>query len=137
MAISTSHESNNTLRNRLIKSIVLAIRNIYQKSIIDDEGLDLIAFIIIALIQINKTVEQSATAWEKRNYWIKADKFRLEWVWAIQYANTLEKILHDKNWGQLGECLVGISQKLKNITISSRNRIGEPWKGAYKIFNNL
>jgi len=103
MAISTSHESNNTLRNRLIKSIVLAIRNIYQKSIIDDEGLDLIAFIIIALIQINKTVEQSATAWEKRNYWIKADKFRLEWVWAIQYANTLEKILHDKNWGQLGE----------------------------------
>ena len=73
MAISKAQESNSTLRNRLMKSIVLAIRELFKKSEFDDDSLDLISFIIVALNQINDTIEQSAVAWEKRNYWIKAD----------------------------------------------------------------
>jgi len=133
MAISKAQESNSTLRNRLMKSIVLAIRELFKKSEFDDDSLDLISFIIVALNQINDTIEQSAVAWEKRNYWIKADKFRLDWAWVTQYAKSLDKLLMENDWDHLGENLVNISQKLNNITVSSNHRLGTPWKGAYKI----
>lgn len=134
MAISKAQESNSTLRNRLMKSIVLAIRELFKKSEFDDDSLDLISFIIVALNQINDTIEQSAVAWEKRNYWIKADKFRLDWAWVTQYAKSLDKLLMENDWEHLGENLVNISQKLNNITVSSNHRLGTPWKGTYKIY---
>ena len=31
---------------------------------------------------IDESIEQSVAAWEKRGYWLKADRFRQEWRWA-------------------------------------------------------
>ncbi|MBP7213708.1 MAG: hypothetical protein KBA03_05690, partial [Anaerolineaceae bacterium] len=78
MTIKTT-ESGTTLRNRLAKSIVLAIRTLMQKGEPDKESLDMAAFVVLALEKIAESVDQSATAWEKRDFWLKADRFRMEW----------------------------------------------------------
>jgi hypothetical protein len=39
---------------------------------------DLVAFIVLSLQEINNTIDSSVEAWEKRGYWIKADRFRMD-----------------------------------------------------------
>ncbi len=36
----------------------------------------------LALEEINSNIDKSVEAWEKRGYWVKADKFRLDWEWS-------------------------------------------------------
>ncbi len=72
-------ETGATLRNRLSRSIVLAIRNLMGQAAPDSSSLDMAAFIVLALESIIQSVDESASAWEKRDYWLKADQFRREW----------------------------------------------------------
>ena len=71
MAIKTT-ESGTTLRNRLARSIVLAIRTLMQQGRPDEKSLDMAAYIVLALEKINETVDAAMVAWEKRDYWVKA-----------------------------------------------------------------
>ena len=50
---------------------------------------DLAAFIAISLEKIFETVETSVVAWEKKGYWVKADRFRLEWEWSKNHERAL------------------------------------------------
>ncbi len=61
---------------------MLAIRQLMKQSQPDDSTRDLAAYIGMALIEIGETIDISVQAWEKRGYWVKADRFRMEWEWA-------------------------------------------------------
>ena len=37
---------------------------------------------VLALEEIAVSIDVSVQAWEKRDYWVKADRFRMEWEWA-------------------------------------------------------
>ena len=78
MTTIRGNESGTTLRNRLSKSIVQALRLLMQKPAPDAESRDLAAYIVLALEKIAESVETTASAWEKRDYWLKADHFRQE-----------------------------------------------------------
>ena len=54
-----------------------------------DVGLtrDLLAVVGTALRAIHDDAEQSARAWDKRAYDIKADELRREWAWALGASN--------------------------------------------------
>ena len=69
-------------RNRLKRATALALRELMVESEPNEKTRDLVAFITLALEGISETVDVTTTAWEKRDYWIKADRFRLEWEWA-------------------------------------------------------
>jgi len=77
-------------RTRLSKSIVLCIRELAKQSQVTTETKDQAAFIALALQAIAEGIDASVAAWEKRDYWVKADKFRMEWMWAGQYAAKLK-----------------------------------------------
>ncbi len=68
-------ESGATVRNRLSKSIVLAIRLLMRQQSPDALSRDLAAYVVLALEKIAESVEVSASAWEKRDYWLKAIVF--------------------------------------------------------------
>ncbi len=130
MAIK-NQESGTTLRNRLSRGIVLAIRLLMEQGAPDDDSLDKIAFVVLALNKIAESVDASATAWEKRDYWVKADAFRMEWEWVLDSSDRLKDALLAKNWAQIASELIVVGQKLNKVQISPKNRIGEPWIGAY------
>lgn len=130
MAIK-NQESGTTLRNRLSRGIVLAIRLLMEQGAPDEKSLDKVAFVVLALDKISESVDLSAMAWEKRDYWVKADAFRMEWEWAIGSSKRVKEALLAKNWPQIATELITVAQKLHKVQISPNNRIGEPWVGAY------
>lgn len=130
MAIK-NQESGTTLRNRLSRGIILAIRLLMEQGAPDDDSLDKIAFVVLALNKIAESVDASATAWEKRDYWVKADAFRMEWEWVLGSSERLKGALLAKDWAQIASELIVVGQKLNKVQISPKNRIGEPWIGAY------
>ena len=135
MAIKTS-ESGTTYRNRLTKSIVLAIRKLMQKGQPDQESLDMAAYVALALEKIEESVDSSALAWEKRDYWLKADRFRMKWAWVQICRQTLEQTILAQDWGKIATELIQVAQKLNDVEVSERNRLGEPWVGAYEVLEN-
>lgn len=130
-----SSEKGTTYRTRLRKSIVLASRLLMKQSRPDDLSRDLAAFILLAVEKISESVESTALAWEKRDYWLKADRFRQEWLWTIESDQELSQALRLENWSRIATEVAKIVHRFGETEISRNNRIGEPWVGAWETFN--
>jgi hypothetical protein len=117
-------------RNRMSRGVVLAIRELMKQAQPDAHSRDLAAFIALALIEISKTIDVSVAAWEKRGYWVKADRFRMDWAWAEKYGNAMRQAVLTDDWAAIAATAVQIAQKLGNIKVPVRHRLGEPWQGA-------
>ncbi|MBA4374649.1 MAG: hypothetical protein C0401_00560 [Anaerolinea sp.] len=118
-------------RTRLSKSIVLALRELMKQNEPTPLTKDLAAFVVLALEEISKNIDVSVAAWEKRGYWVKADKFRLEWEWAGNFAKTLKTGLTQEDWATVALTSAKIAQKLNKVTVPERHRLGTPWIGAW------
>jgi len=119
-------------RTRLTKSIVLAVRELAKQKDVTPEAKDLAAFIALALRTISDGIDESVAAWEKRGYWVKADRFRMEWLWTGQFAGKMKNALSSDDWGTIAMLMPQIAQKLGKIQIAENHRLGKPWVGFYK-----
>jgi len=119
-------------RTRLTKSIVLAVRELAKQKDVTPEAKDLAAFIALALRTISDGIDESVAAWEKRGYWVKADRFRMEWLWTGQFAEKMKNALLSDDWGTIAMLMPQIAQKLGKIQIAENHRLGKPWVGFYK-----
>jgi len=119
-------------RTRLTKSIVLAVRELARQSQVTEEAKDLAAFIVLALKSISEGIDVSVAAWEKRGYWVKADRFRMEWMWSGQYAEKMRSAILSEDWGTVAMLSAQIAQKFGKIVVPQNNRLGKPWVGAHK-----
>jgi hypothetical protein len=77
-------------------------------------------------------IDASVAAWEKRDYWVKADKFRMEWMWAGVNAAKMKSAVLADDWGAVAILLSQIAGKLGKVQVSDNHRLGKPWEGAYK-----
>ncbi len=123
-------------RSHLSKAIVLAVREMAIQSEPGTASLDLAAFIALALERIAGTIDVSVAAWEKRDYWVKADKFRMEWAWAGQLAKKMRDGLGKGDWIEIAQVAALVAQKLNKVSISPGNRLGKPWVGAWDVLKN-
>ena len=119
-------------RTRLTKAIVLAVRELAKQNDISNETKDLVAFISLALRTIADGIDVSVAAWEKRDYWVKADRFRMEWMWTGQYADKIKVAIFTDDWATIAMTIPQIAQKLSKIEVSPNHRLGRPWDGAFK-----
>ena len=90
-------------RAQLMRSVVLALRELMQQNIVDHKTRDLAAYLVLALQAIDQSVDVSVTAWEKRGYWLKADRFRMEWAWAGRLGENLRKAVLTEDWPQVAQ----------------------------------
>jgi hypothetical protein len=125
-------ESAGKQRTQLTKSIVLAVRELARQSEPGAESRDLAAFITLALQTIADGIDISVAAWEKRGYWVKADRFRMEWLWTSQYASKLKAAILSDDWGTIAMLSMQTAQKLGKIQVSDNHRLGRPWTGAFR-----
>lgn len=119
-------------RKRLGRSVVLSIRELSKQTEVTSASKDMAAYIVLALQEMHDTVETSVVAWEKRGYWVKADRFRLEWEWSQILSKKLYEALMDDDWASLALLLAQIAQKLNKEQVPARHRMGTPWVGAWK-----
>lgn len=119
-------------RTRLTKSIVLAVRELAKQKDVTPEARDLAAYIALALQAIADGIDESVAAWEKRGYWVKADRFRMEWLWTGQTAAKMKSAVLADDWGTIAMLMPQIASKLGKIQIAENHRLGKPWVGMYK-----
>lgn len=123
-------------RPRLTKSIVLAMRELMKQSQPDDISRDLAAYIAIALLTIAEGIDASVEAWEKRDYWVKADRFRMEWEWAGRLGDQMRAAVLSDDWAGVARAAVQVGGKLSSVKIAEKHRLGTPWVGAWKELKN-
>ncbi len=119
-------------RNQLCKAVVLALRELMKQTEPDEHSRDLAAYISISLIKINNTVETSVVAWEKKGYWVKADRFRLEWEWSKNYGERVRQAVLADDWAVVAMTSAQIAQRLMKVDVPIRHRLGTPWEGAWE-----
>lgn len=128
-------DSSSKNRVRLIKTVVLTIRSLANQTGPGIESRDMAAYIALALVAIAKTIDSTVGPWEKRGYWVKADKFRMDWIWAGTYAEKMQLAVLEGDWDTIAEVAAKTAIKLSKVTVSNGNRLGEPWTGAWRILS--
>lgn len=118
-------------RNHLMRTIAEILRRMGQKQGIDDEVKDMTAMIVYCLREIDQTIEESVTAWEKRNYWKKADDFQQKWWWASQLAPQFEKVVLEQQWENLPVLMVKLVPYFAEIQVNKMMRTDAAWNGCY------
>lgn len=98
----------------------------------DDSTHDLLAYISISLKEIGESIDESVAAWEKRGYWIKADRYRMEWTWAGNWGEEMRQAILDEDWATVARIIAQVTQKMSKVKIAERNRLGTPWTGSYQ-----
>ena len=120
------------LRDRLLKVLVIALEEYESLDGVSDQTKDIAAFIALTLTAISQTAERTASAWEKRDYWIKADRFRNEWIWVSMYGNRMQAAVLDGDYSLVHATALDILEFVNDIEVPKRHRLGTPWTGAYQ-----
>ena len=111
-------------RTRLTKAIVITIRELAKQTEPGDTARDMATFIALALQTIADGIDVSVAAWEKRDYWVKADRFRMEWAWAGQIGEKMKAAVIEDDWTSVAMLSAQIAQKLSKVKVSERHRMG-------------
>jgi hypothetical protein len=119
-------------RAQLVKAIAVALRELGRQTSPGDEARDLAAFIAAALKTISEGIDSSVAAWEKRGYWVKADRFRLEWAWTGSMSSKMQIAVAAGAWEDIARMGAQIAGKFNKVRISEHHRLGRPWLGAFK-----
>jgi hypothetical protein len=119
-------------RDQLRRTVAEALRRLSQKPQLDDEAKDLAALIVFCMHGIADTVDQTVTAWEKRDYWMKAERFREEWRWVEPVADELSAVIYGSQWDQLPSALAQLMPHFADIRIKKMTRQPRLWQGAYE-----
>lgn len=119
-------------RNQLMRTAAELLRHLSQKPGIDDEAKDMLALLVYCLREIDAGIDESARAWEKRDYWMKSEEFRQRWRWAGEMAIMLETVVIEEHWDSMPEIMIKLYPHFSDITVSKFTRKATLWQGAYQ-----
>lgn len=119
-------------RRDLLRVIAAAIRAVAMAE--SAERRDLLAFIVLALGRLLESVEATAEAWERRGYWVKADRFRLEWKWVVTLLNEMTECLGRHDWAGAVAALGSASDRLRGFQVGADELAARPWSGAWEAW---
>src|SRR5690606_35655991 len=98
---------------------------------VDDEARDMAALLVYCFREIDAGIDESVRAWEKRDYWVKAEQFRLRWAWVGKAADDLHQIIMTDEWDRLPPTLIKLLPEFRVIKISKFTRKPTRWQGSY------
>jgi len=121
------------LRNQFRRTIAEILRHMMFKQEVDQESKDMAATLVFCLRGIAETIETTTTAWEKRNYFLKADRFRFEWEWAMPASERLQDLVVNDHWELLPQELAKLAPYFADIRIAKMTRPASTWKSRYLL----
>lgn len=119
-------------RHAHMRSCAEVLRLLAQRNGFDEEAKDMLAFLVFNLRDIYKTIDESARAWDDRNYWKKAEGLREKWRWSRVAGDKLEKLIRNKDWHEIPVFLLTLIPHFQSITITAVTRDSDWWCGAYR-----
>lgn len=133
MSRIVNYETAGKERKHLVRLIGFAIRELFSQNDVSHETKDLAAFIALSLISIYKSIDKSVEAWEKRGYWIKADRYRMEWMWTENLGIKLKESVLEDDWAEVANIIAAIAKKLGDTKLPKQNSNGKFWHGAMNV----
>ncbi|MFC1959939.1 hypothetical protein ACFLYO_04445 [Chloroflexota bacterium] len=124
-------ESPGKVRNRLMRTCAELLRHLSQKQALDAEAKDMAALLVFCLREIDQGIDESSAVWEKRDYWIKAERLRQRWLWVSQSAVQLETLIREEQWQHLPEQMMTLFPHFADIKVTRFTRTSALWDGAY------
>lgn len=118
------------------RSCAEVLRLLAQKRLadhFDDEAKDMVAFLVFNLRGIYQTIDESAHAWDEKNYWKKAEALRERWRWSRTAARELEARILDDDWDAVPIQLIGLTERFQDVTVRSITRNADWWCGALRV----
>ena len=120
------------IRNQHRRTIAEILRRLSQKPEIDAEAKDMASMLVYLLREIGNGVEQTVQAWEKRGYWLKAERFVRQWDWTAEIAANIEDVIRNDAWDLLPELLADLFIRFADIQIKTMTRNPGVWRDAYQ-----
>jgi hypothetical protein len=124
-------DSTGKRRNQIMRTAAEILRRLSQKTEIDDEAKDMVASLVYLFRELDEGVEQSAQAWEKRDYWMKAEELRQRWGWPGRMAEQLQAIVHGDTWDNLPALMIKLLPYFNDIKITKLTKKESEWDGSY------
>lgn len=118
-------------RNQHMRTVAELLRRLSQKQELDDEVKDMVSALVFCFRDIDEGIEASAVAWEKRDYWMKADELRTRWSWAGRMADELQPIIFSNEWHNLPAMIVKMLPYVNDIKITKLTRKEDAWHGSH------
>ena len=124
-------------RHAHLRSCAEVLRLLAQNPVLgtgrlDAEAKDMTAFLVFNLRGIMATIEESALAWDDKNYWKKAEKLRADWRWSRFAADDLEALALDDRWAEVPARLIELVPHFQSVTVTQQTRDADWWVGAYR-----
>jgi hypothetical protein len=129
-------EAASRTRERLLEGASLALQGLDAASPGGDDQLDRLAFAHLCLSEARRSAEETVEAWEKRGYWVKADRFRAEWDWLGPAEAGLTEALAAGDIDTAVSRAKSFRDRLPQAR-PGRNRMGpSPWEGAWRRWSD-
>ena len=119
-------------RQRLLKALASAFHYFRQEKTTEEQQKDIYVFTLLTLQALSESVDQTALAWEKRDYWIKADRLRDTWRWVFEAHNHLLIALHNNNIEDAYQQLESLYEQTEPVQLPWKQPGQELWQGAWK-----
>ena len=126
LRIETAHRS----RQRILQGIAVALRRAASGVPEPAEQRDLLAFLDLSLGELRRSVDETAAAWEKRGYWLKADRFRHDWNWTESIGISLSSALGAGDFDRAMGSGIELATHLQNVRLPTALSRSRPWDGG-------
>jgi hypothetical protein len=124
-------DSTGKQRNQIMRTAAEILRRLSQKTDVDLEVKDMLATLVYCFREIEQGIDQSAMAWEKRDYWVKAEELRQRWSWPGDMADQIQAMVYKEDWNRMPTIMVKLLPRFNDITITKLTRKESLWEGAY------
>jgi len=124
-------DSTGKQRNQLMRTAAELLRHLSQQQEIDNNAKDMLSALVYCFRGIDEGIEQSAQAWEKRDYWMKADELRQRWFWASGMADELKALIFAEEWDRVPAVLVKLLPHFSDFKITKFTRSESVWAGSH------
>lgn len=116
------------------KALRLIGSAIYEAEATNDNAyyIELASFIALSLEEIESSVRETSDAWEKRDYWVKADQFRSEWGWVGEVKSCLTEAIQQQNRQKVKEVFETLRKKKRILEGLVNPKKGVDYSGSYE-----
>ena len=118
-------------RSQLRRTIAELLRRLSQKKEFDTETKNMVAMIVLCLMEIDGGIDDSVRAWEKRGYWMKADEFRRDWMWVNDLVDEMSSMIKAEAWDDMPQILMKLIPRFTDINVAKLTRSSDLWENAY------
>ncbi|MGD8586567.1 MAG: hypothetical protein PVH65_17540 [Chloroflexota bacterium] len=120
------------VRNSNMRTIAEILRRVGAKADVDDEARDMFAALVYLLREIHQSALTTVEAWERRGYWMKADRFMRDWEWSAEMAANFEDVIRNDAWDLIPRLLGELVPHTAEIQVKNLTRSPKAWHGAYR-----